>query len=262
MRGWFGPVGKCGCCGGDDPPFPCECPGGGNSRKFVGTPTVVIEIDGLPSTIAWDCLFRAQSPIGGSQNDRWSWESIEINGLDAINGTYAYPMSKMGDGCIDFDNTPGVSFSIDPVNTDITVRDLGSTAFFSCTPTSIFPGPVTLQPVVGVARNPFPYTGAYSAYFSLDYRRSTAQQDWNIFSMLGRNLMRCVDDYDPALAPGSSEVGSSPGITSYPSYRPNTSEEIWLARYYNSSGNCYPFEAQVPYTVVGSFRAEIIDDVP
>src|SRR5690606_2313159 len=110
--GWFGPSGNCGCCG--EPPPPCACPGGGASKKFIGTPTVMVEIEGLPSSIAWDCVYGIQPSIGGAAT--WFWTTIELDGLDAIDGTYSYTLTKTVGDCVNFSQRPGTSFTLPSIS--------------------------------------------------------------------------------------------------------------------------------------------------
>lgn len=242
----------CPCCG----PATCDCPGGGTSRKFVGTPTVLIEIEGLPSNIEWDCVYRIQPTIGGAAT--WFWTTIEINGLDAINGTYSYTLAKTVGDCVDYGQRPGTNFTLPPISSTVTIRNLG-TATSGCTINSTTVG-AGLAPSLSVNRNPFPYTSAYSAAFSLSMSQQASGTNMRVFTIQGSQYMLCEHNYDPSLTPGSIGVGAIPGPPI--ATRPRSSTEIWLNRWANPDGRCYSPEIRPEYEHVGNIYAEIIDDVP
>jgi len=85
--GWHGPRGDCGCCG-------CECfaDPGFFSRSFIGTPTVKVVVSGLPATIDHSYVqVRANSFEFVNRIFR-----TVISGLDQLNGTYFFEMTKKG----------------------------------------------------------------------------------------------------------------------------------------------------------------------
>lgn len=246
----------CPCCIVEPPPPPCACPGGGASKKFVGTPTVMVEVEGLPSNITWDCVYSIQPFIGGAAT--WFWTTIEINDLDAINGTYSYTLSKTVGDCVNFSQRPGTDFTLPSISSTITIRNLG-TATSGCTINSTTTG-ASLTPSLSVSRNPFSYTSAYGAAFSLSMSQQWSGTNMVVFTIQGGQYMLCEHDYDPSLTPGSIGVGAIPGPPT--AIRPRSSTEIWLNRWANPGGRCYSAEARPDYEHVGNIYAEIIDDVP
>lgn len=207
---WHGPLGDCGCC-------TCACPGGGTSRRFVGTPTFKATVSGLPS----EYVFRYQTTGLGTRNITL----VTLTGLDAANGTYFYEATKTTGGCVDTVPTPlSESFTV----TSDKENDFFAFGNSSCYPTSSSTSTASIN---------LSLTGSGGA--SGGGAVITAGETGILF-LRGESGARCTDDYDPSLFPGTYEVRLSSVFGDDPAYDKLYSEQkIWINTRNIPSGACY-----------------------
>lgn len=244
--GWFGPRGNCGCCG----PVTCDCPNGGTSRKFVGTPTLVVTIEDLPSTISFNTVYQTGIIT------QYFKTAVTLDGLDAYNGTYAWEMSKSEGGCLVFDSSNNKSASLSSY-TD-TVSRQQRTTFSGCTPVG--------SPSVAV-RSPVPslvsglVSTPYNDTFQIDLRSAGCHADCSnselLYEIKGVQRMICSKDFDPL--EDEQTLGMGAGIQALNFYPRD--QNIYLVYAADAGGFCGSPESRVLHQI-GKIYAEMIDDVP
>lgn len=246
----------CPCCG----TATCDCPGGGTSRKFAGTPVLIITIENMLPTYSWETVTNYTFPIGGLRATQY--ESFTIDGMDEANGTYAWELEKTEEGCLSFPTIGLVdseSFSVPNVSVTHVQRTLSGN--FGCTVSSTSNFNPSIAPSLVATRAPGSVAGLYEVVFSISYTQSP-QPAWDgqHFYVGAIKRLFCNLDYDADATAGVHGVGPVPGASTQTS-RPYASDEVWLAHRHNLVNRCIPFFF-FDYDVVGNIYAEIIDDVP
>lgn len=239
----------CGCCGSLPPT--CDCPNGGTSRKFAGTPTLVVTIEDLPDTITFDTVYET------GLVSQYFKTAVTLNGLDAYNGTYAWALNKSEGGCLLFDSTNNRSASLTNY-TDIVTRQQ-RTSFFGCTPSGS-PTVVNRSTVASLESGLIttPYNDTFQVSFVAAGCHSTCGSgDARLYEIAGRQRMICSKDFDPLEDEMTSNMGANIQSRSfYP-----RDQNIYLIYAADSGGFCFSPEARVLHQI-GKIYAEIIDDVP
>jgi hypothetical protein len=102
--GWFGPGNRCNCC------KPCACEGG---KKFIVSPAgpvLKIAVSGWPSSVSFASVFAGFDFLG-----RGSYLSLDVGGVDQINGTFMFPINIIRKTCILISQQWNFQRELDPV---------------------------------------------------------------------------------------------------------------------------------------------------
>jgi len=236
------------CCG----PGVCECPGGGVSRKFAGTPTLVVTLSGLEDEYQFQVVIR-HAPIGGD-GTIYRYD-VTLLGLDACNGTYVKAFDKTPSGCIDHETSMGTALPLPSYTANWTRYILPGSS--GCTTSS----PVSASRTIGWSITAMRLSGANAGKY--DITSVISDQDTTIgfgeiiYALSGQQRLECSKDYDPTLDMRTTVVAGGFGsVTIQPRL-----QEFYLVHRGDVLGRCqspvFPF-AQT----IGSYAAEIIDDVP
>lgn len=238
---WFGPKPcNCGC-----EPGTCECPDGGFSRSFAGTPTIRIEISGLPSTYSFEVWYD-QSPF-------YYWASVVLNGLDQYNGTYLIPVPAV-DGCISHPPGSGSGeIAIPAYSIDVTRRTLSGSSGCPVISTTSFTRSAIYNKLEW---------GRISGRFSVGLF-SEMMHDPNLpgammYMIAGNQVMPCSLDYDPTLYESPEYLGT--GSTGSHEYYPKD-QKIYITYAADVLGRCVSPAEPRGIHQIGTIAAEIFDDV-
>lgn len=237
----------CPCCRELSPPT-CNCPGGGISRSFIGTPTVIITIEDVQDVYTFDCFYTYAGVT--------RWETITLSGLAALNGTYAktFP-DKTPEGCIDYFNS-FYTFTVTPPSVSVTRRVIsGSTG---CTISSSTTPVEGTQTSMVITQSGGTFTAAFSSYNSIPQGATSI----STYSIRGTQRLICSNDFNPALDANEIEpyLQTIPGLSGGMARPLAKEQKLWIIHAGSSSSRCTPFYTPA-YVEIGKFKAEIIDDV-
>lgn len=239
----------CGCCSSLPPT--CDCPNGGVSRKFAGTPTVIVTIEDLPSTVSFETVYQSGLI---AQN---FWTTVTIDDLDSYNGTYSWTLNKNAGGCIAHDSSNNRGGSLGTYPNSLVRRSRNS--FADCilvgSPTNVN-RTLTTQLTLGISSSP--YQDTFQVVFRSTGFHSTGQPgDAVIFEFAGSQRLICSKDFDPLEDEMPEFMGA--GLGGF-SFNPKD-QNIYLVYASDLAGRCVSPEARVLHQI-GKITAEIIDDVP
>lgn len=238
----------------------CECPAGGESRKFQGTPTVVITIADMLEEYSFQAVWQAQTFSGFL----FLWDTVTIRGLDAWNGTYAGPVTefKTPANCIDYTRhgDMGILFGLPEYQVE-TVRRYRTTStgcVISSTETieEQFTGELRFTHIAGIGITSGTHVVAATSWNSIAF---DGLQSYSTYSILGTQRLVCDNDYNPLL--DTQQIQESPVVPTGVSIstRPLANlQKLWIV--HTAASRCAsPYSPA--YIEIGSISAEFVDDV-